>query len=178
MIDISRRIRLIERDPMCRMSLPLKRTSPAVGCTSRKIDRPRVDLPHPDSPTRPSVSPCLMSRSTPSTARIWPTTRLITPERTGNQVRRPRTSTSGWAGVQAWAEGRAGASANAGAVERDTALGHPAPRQLVAHGQELRLFLRASADCEGTARRELATRGKPDHVRRRSVDRFQRLEIG
>src|SRR6266550_1983025 len=37
--------------------------------------RPVVDLPHPDSPTRPSVSPFSTKKSMPSTARTAPTWR-------------------------------------------------------------------------------------------------------
>ena len=40
------------------MSRPSKMTLPPVGSSSRVISRPVVDLPQPDSPTRPSVSPC------------------------------------------------------------------------------------------------------------------------
>ena len=55
-----------------------------------------VDLPHPVSPTRPSVSPLLISRSTPSTActspiRFW--NRI--PRVIGKSLRSPRMRTSG-----------------------------------------------------------------------------------
>ena len=40
------------------------RCVPAVGSSSRSSVRPSVDLPQPDSPTRPSVSPAATSRST------------------------------------------------------------------------------------------------------------------
>src|SRR2546427_5048278 len=43
-------------------------TSPDVGSMSRRIERPVVDLPQPDSPTRPSVSPGRISNDTSSTA--------------------------------------------------------------------------------------------------------------
>src|SRR5437763_537494 len=36
------------------------------------MPRPSVDLPQPDSPTRPSTSPAAMSREIPSTARTEP----------------------------------------------------------------------------------------------------------
>ncbi len=36
---------------------PSNATSPEVGSIRRRIDRPVVDLPQPDSPTSPSVSP-------------------------------------------------------------------------------------------------------------------------
>ena len=49
-----------------------------------------VVLPQPDSPTRPSVSPSRMSRSTPSTACTVPTRRLNTaPFISGNCLTRP-----------------------------------------------------------------------------------------
>ncbi len=53
---------------MCVMSSPLKRTVPPVGLINRITVLPSVDLPQPDSPTSPTVSPDLISRSTPSTA--------------------------------------------------------------------------------------------------------------
>ena len=68
-IAISRRILRIGPLPIRNKSRPLKKTSPDVGSTRRRMDRPRVDLPHPDSPTRPNVSPWRIARSTPSTAR-------------------------------------------------------------------------------------------------------------
>ena len=40
-------------------SMSPTRTVPAVGCTRPASTRPRVDLPEPDSPTRPSVRPRL-----------------------------------------------------------------------------------------------------------------------
>ena len=40
------------------MSRPSKRIDPAVGSSSLMSVRPSVVLPQPDSPTRPSVSPC------------------------------------------------------------------------------------------------------------------------
>jgi hypothetical protein len=41
---------------------------PDVGSISRMISRAVVDLPQPDSPTMPSVSPFRTSKDTPSTA--------------------------------------------------------------------------------------------------------------
>ena len=41
---------------------------PELGCCNRRIVRPRVDLPQPDSPTRPRVCPARTVRLTPSTA--------------------------------------------------------------------------------------------------------------
>src|SRR2546430_12339928 len=51
------------------MSWPSNTMLPAVTGSSAVTSRASVDLPQPDSPTRPSVSPRLISRSTPSTAR-------------------------------------------------------------------------------------------------------------
>src|SRR3569623_776617 len=50
-------------------SRPSNSSSPAVGSSRRRIVRPVVELPQPDSPTRPSVSPGAMSKLMPSTAR-------------------------------------------------------------------------------------------------------------
>ena len=56
-------------------STPSTRTRPeAVAPPGRmpRIPRPRVDLPHPLSPTRPTLSPRRTSRLTPSTATTGP----------------------------------------------------------------------------------------------------------
>ena len=50
------------------MSLPANSMVPPVGSSSRNSVRPAVDLPQPDSPTRPTVSPGHRLRSIPSTA--------------------------------------------------------------------------------------------------------------
>ena len=49
-------------------SPPRNITCPPVGSVRRRTARPSVDLPQPDSPTRPRVSPGKMSIETPSTA--------------------------------------------------------------------------------------------------------------
>ena len=41
---------------------------PPVGSSSFMMQRAIVDLPHPDSPTTPSVSPSRSAKETPSTA--------------------------------------------------------------------------------------------------------------
>src|ERR1700722_6235043 len=51
------------------ISLPSKRILPVVGSITRSRQRATVDLPQPDSPTRPSVSPLATANETPSTAR-------------------------------------------------------------------------------------------------------------
>src|SRR5919198_730794 len=50
------------------MSRPSKTIRPAVGSSSRMMQRAIVDFPQPDSPTTPSVSPCRTAKDTPSTA--------------------------------------------------------------------------------------------------------------
>ena len=47
---------LVERGDVLRRRTS---TSPEVGSISRRMQRPVVDLPQPDSPTRPSVSPAV-----------------------------------------------------------------------------------------------------------------------
>jgi hypothetical protein len=51
------------------MRVPPMLIWPAVGGTRLRIARAVVDLPQPDSPTRPSVSPGETENETPSTAR-------------------------------------------------------------------------------------------------------------
>ncbi len=51
------------------------------------MQRPVVDLPQPDSPTRPKVSPGKMSKLTSCTAETFLAMRLAkTPESTGNSL--------------------------------------------------------------------------------------------
>jgi hypothetical protein len=65
------------------ISSPLRRIAPLDGSTSRSTVRATVDLPQPDSPTRPSVSPGATEKLTPSTACTVPTRRRKMPPRTG-----------------------------------------------------------------------------------------------
>ena len=67
---------------------------------SLSSSRPTVVLPQPDSPTRPSVSPRAISRSTPSTARTSATVRCSTPALMGNAFLRPSRRTSGRASAE------------------------------------------------------------------------------
>jgi hypothetical protein len=53
------------------MSRPSNMIRPAVVSRRRTMQRASVDLPHPDSPTMPSVSPGLTLKETPSTAWTW-----------------------------------------------------------------------------------------------------------
>ena len=95
-ICISRRRGRISRFPSPAISWPSKRTDPEVGSISWRIVRERVDLPQPDSPTRPKVEPCGISKVTPSSARTWPTVRSSkTPDLIGKCLTRSVTSRSG-----------------------------------------------------------------------------------
>src|SRR5712692_5743161 len=108
--------------------------------------RPSVDLPQPDSPTRPSVSPFLMSRSTPSTACTCAVVRCRTPDATGNQVFRPRTDTSGSEVVHA----RFSCTASAlGTFQLHAGLGDPARSELcVSDPRQPRGIASAALDLE------------------------------
>jgi hypothetical protein len=64
----SRRIGRISARWRCVMSRPSKMIRPSVGSSRRITQRAIVDLPQPDSPTTPSVSPFLTVNVTPSTA--------------------------------------------------------------------------------------------------------------
>src|SRR6185437_1560987 len=78
--------------------------SPAVGFSSRRMQRPVVVLPQPLSPTSPRVSPRRTVKSMPSTALTSPTLRLMTiPSVTGKCICKPRTSRSGLVSLSATA---------------------------------------------------------------------------
>jgi hypothetical protein len=53
---------------MSSIRVPSSTTWPAVISNSRKMARPTVDLPQPDSPTNASVSALSIWNDTPSTA--------------------------------------------------------------------------------------------------------------
>src|SRR3990172_5636059 len=71
-----------------------KRMRPPVGGYNRKIVRPPWVFPQPLSPTKPSVSPRLISNETPSTAFTQPMVRWKTPRRIGKCFFRFATRTS------------------------------------------------------------------------------------
>src|SRR5580658_5945993 len=78
------------------MSSPLMTMEPEVGGSSATIMRPVVVLPHPDSPTRPNVSPGRTSNDTSETACTAPTCRCrIAPLVTGNSLTRFCTTRNG-----------------------------------------------------------------------------------
>ena len=64
------RRRMLRKPPGERSSMrfPSSTTWPEVTSNSRRMARPTVDLPQPDSPTSDSVSPRATSKDTPSTA--------------------------------------------------------------------------------------------------------------
>src|SRR5690348_7858571 len=140
------------------MSWPLNMILPSVGAMSLIAVRPSVDLPQPDSPTSPRVSPVLISRSTPSTACTYPTVRCRTPEATGNQTFRSVIETSGSAAVHARVSVLTAVSTT---LELHTGLRDPARGTLgVADRQQFRRVARAALDPEGAAGMERATRGQ------------------
>src|SRR3954467_3000699 len=67
----------------------------------RRIMRPVVDLPQPDSPTRPSVSLGITSNETLSTARTAPFALPKSPFLIGKSFVSPRTDSSGFDGMGA-----------------------------------------------------------------------------
>ena len=59
--------------------LPVEAHAPLVGASRPSARRPVVDLPQPDSPTRPSVRPRSSVSDTPATAEHWSATELNKP---------------------------------------------------------------------------------------------------
>ena len=60
----------------------------------RRMARPSVVLPEPDSPTTPSVSPWRTLMLMPSTALMWPTILRSKPRLIGNQTFKSLVSTT------------------------------------------------------------------------------------
>src|SRR5215467_130065 len=110
-----RRCRHISRADRPVMSNPSRRMTPAVGSISLTIMRAAVDLPHPDSPTIPSVSPARTENEMPSTANTEPSRRPKMPRWTGKCLTRPSTSRT---------------IAGSGMLVLLTALGMPAGREM------------------------------------------------
>ncbi|KAG1433788.1 hypothetical protein G6F57_021920 [Rhizopus arrhizus] len=80
--------------------MPSNTSSPRSWVISCITSRAVVDLPQPDSPTTPRVSPFFTSKSTPSTARtaLPPRLRDSGSRFSGKCLTSPRTLSSGWAG--------------------------------------------------------------------------------
>ena len=91
MICILRRMALREPERIVIMFSPSKVTSPEVGSIRRRMERPTVVLPQPDSPTSPRVSPFLTVKLTLSTACTCATVRWRSPPRTGKYFTRSLT---------------------------------------------------------------------------------------
>src|SRR5690606_9455886 len=72
---MSRRARRTSSDDSCERSRPCTTIRPAVGFSSPTSSRANVDLPQPDSPTPPRVSPRCRRMFTRSTALTSPTRR-------------------------------------------------------------------------------------------------------
>src|SRR5215207_8187337 len=147
------------------MSWPLKMVLPLVGVSSRMSSLARVDLPQPDSPTIPSVSPRCSWKDTPSTAWTSPTCRLnTTPLVNGKCLTRSCTSrTTSSGGLEAAIEHLTGEVACAGPAGDDLEKGRPL---IQAH----RLRVRAT-------RVELASRRDSHEVGRQALDRRQVLAL-
>src|SRR2546427_449115 len=74
---------------------PSNSMAPAVGASAASTSFEVVVLPHPDSPTRPSVSPALIVKLIPSTALTTPRPLPSSEPPTGKCFLRSRTSSSG-----------------------------------------------------------------------------------
>src|SRR5690242_11613441 len=146
------------------MSLPEIRMLPAVGSIRRVTVRPTVVLPQPDSPTRPSVSPGLIVKLTPSTANTVLVVRWSRPLRIGKCFLRSRTSSTAlWSDIAIPVE-----------FTRSPA-GRPMARQLFF---ERRIFQAAAIVRVGAPRREHATRrqvGQPRNSARNFLQSFDVL---
>src|ERR1051326_1171395 len=90
-----RRMRRMSFAPRPRRSVDSNVIVPDVGSIRRRMQRPTVVFPDPDSPTRPSVSPGATSKLTPSTALTCATVRASTPLFTGKYFVRSWTERRG-----------------------------------------------------------------------------------
>ena len=107
------------------MSVPRRRTVPLSIGTRRRSARPVVDLPDPDSPTSPSVSPVRTARSTPFTARTL-AFGTSSPPRDLNETHRDCASRMGSAGVIRCPPTRSRGCAGSGSSVRRTTARAPA----------------------------------------------------
>ncbi len=103
-----RRVRRCARD-IVPMSAPFSSTAPSSGRSSPTIRRPSVLLPHPDSPTRPNVSPALTERETSETAWTTPAPRVNSPDLSGYLRLTAERVSSDDSSAPSGAEGRSGA---------------------------------------------------------------------
>src|SRR5262249_3791116 len=120
------------------MSRPSRRIEPSVGSIRRSTVRTTVDLPQPDSPTRPSVSCGAIENDTPSTANTTPPERRRKPWRMSKCFLRSRTSSTGGEACPL-AEARAVVAVSAIAASEDLVrapAGGPVARALLLVGRE------------------------------------------
>ena len=157
------------------MSSPSKRTVPLVGSCRRTRSRPSVDLPQPDSPTMPSVSPRRTSSETPSTA--WTTSRMprrTEVDRTGKCLTRSTASSStGVSPVDAHALSRSGSPLREAARSAGRTAGsrwHASRRPGADAFEQLRPG-RAELEAVRAARREAAARRRGERRGRRPGNR-------
>src|SRR5215510_3515461 len=160
MICRSRRRARSDRLSLVVTFFPSNHTSPAVGSIRRRMHRPVVDLPQPDSPTSPSVSPALISKEMPSTACTRATSREKRPPLIGKCLTRFRTLRSG------------------SAIVSLSLLVQPA-RHLVARFDflERRLLLRVHRLDELAPRREPAALREVQQARDDAGDRLEALLV-
>src|SRR5260370_6107331 len=124
---------------------PLKTISRASGSTRRSTARPAVDLPQPDSPTRPKASPSRTRNEMPSSARTVTVRERGKPRVTVKNLRKPVTVRTG-SGMSSLSRRRA----------------YPAAHLMtgcIGERHEERVALGADRLTQGTARREAAARG-------------------
>src|SRR2546428_9941117 len=201
MICMSRRSRRSSSLVSLKMFRPSKYASPLVGSISRRITRPSVVFPQPDSPTSPSVSPRRIVRDTPSTAFTAPTwrwmmnpfvmgkclTRLRTSRRTSllATVLTPRSSTVNrdlcsvirtCSSRTIGRGGQPGRGRGAFLFRGGVVAVQEAARAVVgADGVDRRVFLHANLHRKRAARRERTPRRQIDQTGRLPFDRDQAL---
>ena len=165
------------------MSWPWKRIRPPDGSSSLRMQRTSVDLPQPDSPTIPSVSPSRSEKETPSTAftvaiSFWNTI----PRVIGKCFFRSSTTRSSFPFAAVLT------TTCSGGEHRDELRRLARLRRLVevagllvqrvaADGHELRVLLPADRHRERAARVEAASRRRVQERRRLAGDLVQALEV-
>jgi hypothetical protein len=155
--------------------LALEGTEPPVGSIRRRMRRPVVDLPQPDSPTSASVSPRAMSKLTSSTARTCrhaagsrrADREVLDQPRTTLQVRRRRCSVA--VAVAVAMSGHAALASSTGAFQQATGA-----RAEVA---QRRWFGVAARIGERAARREAAARRLVGRAGHRALDGGQAFAL-
>ena len=150
------------------MLVPSKKISPLVGWSSRRISRPTVVLPQPDSPTSPSVSPGWIEKLTSSTAR---TTAFLVAELGAHRemLGQPAHREHG-AGALRRRLQRAGAARGPGDLAvRDLGVAMAA-RHAAGVGRIERRLLVAYRNAERTTRRKAAARRCVGEVRHQAFD--------